>query len=192
MVPAWLRIVTNTPAAGQHPNPLPAALKFRFPATLGRVAYLPPSHLHSVEFIRNFIEGGHMRIHFTRATKILTGALLALGLFAGGYVAGQNRFGQPKTILHVVELKWNPAATDADKQRALEGIKDMAAKVPGIKNIWIKGERMQPRDFNAAYAIEFRDRDAADAYAESKVHAAWELQYVPLREASISIQVTNP
>jgi hypothetical protein len=133
-----------------------------------------------------------MRIHFTSTAKILAGAFLALALFASGYVAGQNRFGQPKTILHVVELKWNPAATDADKQRALDGIKDMAAKVPGIKNIWIKGERMQPRDFNAAYAIEFRDRDAADAYAESKVHAAWELQYVPLREASISIQVTNP
>jgi hypothetical protein len=133
-----------------------------------------------------------MQIHFTSATKILAGALLAVGLFACGYVAGQNRFGQPKTILHVVELKWNPTATDADKQKAIEGIKDLAAKVPGIKNIWIKGERMQPRDFNAAYAIEFRDRDAADAYAESKVHAAWEMQYVPLREASVSIQVTNP
>jgi hypothetical protein len=133
-----------------------------------------------------------MRIHFSSTAKILASAFFALALFASGYVAGQNRFGQPKTILHVVELKWNPAATDADKQRALDGIKDMAAKVPGIKNIWIKGERMQPRDFNAAYAIEFRDRDAADAYAESKVHAAWELQYVPLREASISIQVTNP
>ena len=133
-----------------------------------------------------------MRILFTRTTKILAGAFLALGLFACGYVAGQNRFGQPKTILHVVELKWNPAATDADKQKALEGIKDLAAKVPGIKNIWIKGERMQPRDFNAAYAIEFRDRAAADAYAESPAHAAWEAQYVPLRAASISIQVTNP
>ncbi|HEY0701782.1 MAG TPA: Dabb family protein [Candidatus Acidoferrales bacterium] len=133
-----------------------------------------------------------MRIHFTSTARILAGTFFALALFASGYLAGQNRFGQPKTILHVVELKWNPAATDADKQKALEGIKDMAAKVPGIKNIWIKGERMQPRDFNAAYAIEFRDRDAADAYAESKVHAAWELQYVPLREASISIQVTNP
>lgn len=133
-----------------------------------------------------------MRIYVTRTTKVLGGSVLALALFACGYVAGQNRFGQPKTILHVVELKWNPAATDADKQRALDGIKDMATKVPGIKNIWIKGERMQPRDFNAAYAIEFRDRDAADAYAESKVHAAWEMQYVPLREASISIQITNP
>ena len=133
-----------------------------------------------------------MRIQFSTSAKILAGSFLGLALFASGYVAGQNRFGQPKTILHVVELKWNHAATDADKKRAIEGIKDMAGKVPGIKNIWIKGERMQPRDFNAAYAIEFRDRDAADAYAESKVHAAWEMQYVPLREASVSIQVTNP
>jgi hypothetical protein len=133
-----------------------------------------------------------MQIHLSTAAKILGGALFALALFASGYVAGQNRFAQPKTILHVVELKWNPAATDADKQAAIEGIKEMAAKIPGIKNIWIKGERMQPRDFNAAYAIEFRDRAAADAYAESPIHAKWELQYVPLREASVSIQVTNP
>ncbi|MFZ3216664.1 MAG: Dabb family protein [Candidatus Acidiferrales bacterium] len=133
-----------------------------------------------------------MRIPLTNAAKIFCGALLAAALFASGYVTGQNRFGQPKTILHVVELKWNPAASDADKQRAIEGIKEMAAKIPGIKNVWIQGERMQPRDFNAAYAIEFRDRAAADAYAESPVHAAWEAEYVPLRAASISIQVTNP
>jgi hypothetical protein len=133
-----------------------------------------------------------MQIHLSTPAKILGGALFALTLFASGYVAGQNRFGQPKTILHVVELKWNPAATDADKQAAIEGVKEMATKIPGIKNIWIKGERMQPRDFNAAYAIEFRDRAAADAYAESPVHAAWEVKYVPLREASVSIQVTNP
>ncbi|MFZ0883329.1 MAG: Dabb family protein [Candidatus Acidiferrales bacterium] len=133
-----------------------------------------------------------MQIHLSTPVKLFGGALFALALFASGYVAGQNRYGQPKTILHVVELKWNPAATDADKQAALEGIKEMATKIPGIKNIWIKGERMQPRDFNAAYAIEFRDRAAADAYAESPIHAKWELQYVPLREASVSIQVTNP
>jgi Stress responsive A/B Barrel Domain len=133
-----------------------------------------------------------MRIQFTNAGTIFCSVLAAAALFASGYVAGQNRFGQPKTILHVVELKWSPAASDAQKQQAIDGIKDMAAKIPGIKNIWIKGERMQPRDFNAAYAIEFRDRAAADAYAESPAHAAWEAQYVPLRAASVSIQVTNP
>ena len=38
-----------------------------------------------------------MRIHFTTATKILGATLAALSLFASGYVAGQNKFGQPKT-----------------------------------------------------------------------------------------------
>ncbi|HTQ60440.1 MAG TPA: Dabb family protein [Candidatus Solibacter sp.] len=134
-----------------------------------------------------------MRIRFTAAAKIPVVALMAVALFASGYVAGQNKFGQPKTIIHMVILKWRPGVADADKQRALEGVKEMAAKVPGIKNIWIKADRIQPRDFNAAYAIEFKDRDAADAYAESALHQQWEQKYyVPIREVSISEQVTNP
>jgi len=67
-----------------------------------------------------------MRFHFTAGAKILGAALLAIGLFAGGYVAGQNKFGQPKTIIHMVILKWNPGVSDADKQRALEGVKRAA------------------------------------------------------------------
>ena len=46
-----------------------------------------------------------MRIHFTTATKILGATLAAVSLFASGYVAGQNKFGQPKTIIHMVILK---------------------------------------------------------------------------------------
>ena len=133
-----------------------------------------------------------MRFQFSRAAKTVAAALGACALFAGGYAAGQNRFGQPKTVLHLAMIKWNPGVSDAQKQQVLDGVKDMAAKIPGIKNVWIKGERLQPRDFNAAFAIEFKDRDAADTYAESPIHAAWEAQYVPLRAASISEQVTNP
>jgi ABC-type glycerol-3-phosphate transport system substrate-binding protein len=133
-----------------------------------------------------------MRIHFTTAAKFLAGILLALALFSGGYLAGQNKFGQPKTVLHLTIIKWNANASDADKERALEGVKEMAAKIPGIKNVWIKGDRIQPRDFNAAFAIEFKDRDAADAYAESPIHKAWSDQYLLLRAASLSEQVTNP
>ncbi|MGH9746856.1 MAG: Dabb family protein [Candidatus Acidiferrales bacterium] len=134
-----------------------------------------------------------MRFQITAAAKVFGATLMAMALFAGGYVAGQNKFGQPKTIIHMVILKWNPGVSDADKQRALEGVKEMAAKVPGVKNIWIKADRIQPRDFNAAYAIEFKDRDAADAYAESPLHQQWEQKYyVPFRQMSISEQVTNP
>ena len=133
-----------------------------------------------------------MRIHFTKAARTLGAGLFAAALFAGGYVAGQAKFGQPKTILHVVEIQWRPGVPQMDKDAAIAGIKDMASKMPGIKNIWVKWDRLEPRDFSAAFAIEFRSREAADAYAESPLHEAWEKEYVPLRAASISIQVTNP
>jgi hypothetical protein len=133
-----------------------------------------------------------MRISF-RNTLWAAGIIaVSAGLFASGYATGQNRFGQPKTIIHVVEIKWNPGVSAADKQRVLAGVKEMAAKIPGIKNVWLQADRLEPRDFNAAYAIEFQSRDAADAYAESKLHEAWDAAYVPLRYASVSIQVTNP
>lgn len=133
-----------------------------------------------------------MRIWFTKTARALSGVILAGALFASGYVAGQNRFGQPKTIIHLVEIKWNPGVTDAEKQDVISGLKEMAAKIPGIRNVWLKADRLEPRDFSWAYAIEFRDRDAADAYAESTLHEAWEKRYVPLRYTSISVQVTNP
>jgi hypothetical protein len=133
-----------------------------------------------------------MLIHISRTTRILSSAVAALALFASGFIAGQNKFGQPKTIIHMVILKWNPGISDTDKQGALEGVKDMAAKIPGVKNVWIKAERLQPRDFSAAFAIEFQNRAAADAYAESPIHQAWEQKYTLLREASISEQVSNP
>lgn len=133
-----------------------------------------------------------MRVHFTSAARVFSGLSLAAALFACGYVAGQNRFGQPKTIIHLVEIKWNPGVSEAQKQDVVDGLKEMAAKIPGIRNVWLKADRLEPRDFSWAYAIEFRDRDAADAYAESALHEAWEKRYVPLRYASISVQVTNP
>jgi hypothetical protein len=133
-----------------------------------------------------------MKVHLTKAARIFAAVVLGTALFASGYVTGQNRFGQPKTIIHLVEIKWNPGVTDAQKQDVIAGIKDMAAKIPGIRNVWLKADRLEPRDFSWAYAIEFRDRDAADAYAESALHEAWEKRYVPLRYTSISVQVTNP
>jgi hypothetical protein len=136
--------------------------------------------------------GEIMPMHLTRAAKILAACLVALSVFAAGYVAGQNRFGQPKTILHVVEIKWQPGVSEADQRRVVEGVKEVAARIPGVKNIWLKAERLEPRDFNTGFAIEFTDRAAADAYAESPLHEAWDKLYVPLRYSSISIQVTNP
>jgi Stress responsive A/B Barrel Domain len=128
--------------------------------------------------------------HSTRAW--LAPLLLGVALFASGYAAGQRKLGLPHTIIHVVTIKWQSGVTEAQQQKALQGVKEVALKTPGVKNVWLKGERIQPRDFGSAFAIEFENRAAADRYAESPLHEAWEKQYVPLREASLSVQVTNP
>jgi hypothetical protein len=58
------------------------------------------------------MNSGIRRGRITRSARIFAGIVCAGALFLSGYVAGQNRFGQPKTIIHVVVVKWNPGVTD--------------------------------------------------------------------------------
>ena len=139
-----------------------------------------------------------MRFANHRLVKI---AALAAVIFAAGFGAGtwrtrnveaQNRFGQPKTVLHVVVYKWKSFASQDDKDQAIKGIKTLAAQIPGIKNIWLKTQRNQIRDFDGVYAIEFTSPEAAADYAESPKHEVWRKRWEELRENSLSFQVSNP
>jgi hypothetical protein len=132
-----------------------------------------------------------------RVAKVVMGiALFAGGMAAGNWhanvVAAQNRFGQPKTVLHFVVYKWKNTTSQNDKDQMLAGIKTMAAKIPGIKNIWLKTERNQIRDFDGVYAIEFTSAEAAADYAESPLHETWRKKWEELRENSLSFQASNP
>ncbi len=128
-------------------------------------------------------------------------SLLAGGLlFTAGMVMGSvnargastlNKFGQPKTVIHVVAYKFRATTSLNDQQQAIAGIKDMAAKIPGIKNIWLKTERNQIQDFDGVYVIEFTNPEAAADYAESPIHDAWRKKWEQLRENSLSFQVSN-
>jgi len=122
----------------------------------------------------------------------LFGAGIAVGSLRPTNVSAQNKFGQPKTVLHMVVYKFKDATSENDRQKALDGIKDLARKIPGVKNIWLKTNRNQIRDFSGVYAIEFTNAEAAADYAESPVHETWAKQWEALRENSLSFQVTNP
>jgi hypothetical protein len=117
---------------------------------------------------------------------------MALGNWHASTVSAQNRFGQPKTVIHVVVYKWKNTASEDDKQQALNGIKTLAARIPGIKNIWLKTQRNQIRDFDGVYAIEFANPEAAADYAENPKHDVWRKKWEDLRENSLSFQVSNP
>jgi multidrug efflux pump subunit AcrB len=120
---------------------------------------------------------------------LLTATLVVV--FATGLTIGQNKYGQPKSVIHLVTLKWKATSTPAQQQAAIAGIKNMAEKIPGIKNIWIKPVRIQPQGNQANFAIEFVDEAAAKVYADHPVHAEWNKIYLEAREESQSNQVTN-
>lgn len=141
-------------------------------------------------------EGEGMRTVYRRAGQ----AILAALIFVAGAGFGsrwhaaeaQNRFGQPRTVLHVVVYKFKDAVSNADREETLNGIKSMAGKIRGIKNIWLKTERNQVRDFSGVYAIEFMNAEAAADYAESPIHEAWAKKWEAQRENSLSFQISNP
>lgn len=131
-----------------------------------------------------------------RMLSTLTGCALflagiALGNVATRRVSALNRFGQPKTVIHTVAYKFRPTTSLNDQQQAIAGIKDMAAKIPGIKNVWLKTERNQIRDYDGVYVIEFASPEAAADYAESPIHDTWRKKWEQLRENSLSFQASN-
>jgi hypothetical protein len=132
-----------------------------------------------------------------RMAQIVAGAAIfvsgiAAGLLHARVAAVQNRFGQPKTVLHVVVYKFRDNVSNYDREKTINGIKAMAGKIPGIKNVWLKTERNQIRDFSGVYAIEFASTEAAADYAESPVHEAWSKKWQEQRENSLSFQISNP
>ena len=126
----------------------------------------------------------------TMIRMVLVMALVAMTATAT-WVAAQNKFGTPKTIIHLSVIKWKDGVSAADKKKVLDGVKDMAGKIPGMKNVWTKAIRVQPEGYTDAFVIEFEDQAAADRYAKDPVHDAWTQELAKFREATLSPQITN-
>src|SRR5216110_4066592 len=97
--------------------------------------------------------------------KIALLSAVAAGITLAG-VGAVNRFNAPHSIVHVVTILWKEDSTPEQQQASLEGVKKMAAEIPGIKNVWIKQIKVQGRGkpgkdgkpgrpYDAAFVIEF-------------------------------------
>ena len=113
-----------------------------------------------------------------------TATVLALGV-----VAGQNKFGQPKSILHIITVQWKADSTPDQRQAAIDGVKTMASQVPGVTNVWLKTIKVQGKD--AVIVMEFKDQAAFDAYTNHPAHKKWEEIYLPVRGQSLTHDITN-
>jgi len=126
--------------------------------------------------------------------RILLGCTL-IAVFSAGIIVGQNKYGTPKTVIHTVTLKWKDDATPEQRQKALDGVKEMAATIPGIKNVWLKTLKVQSptqeKRYDTAFVIEFADEAALKAYADHPAHKKWEEFYTSIRDESRSHDITN-
>ena len=105
-------------------------------------------------------------------------------------VAGQNKFGQPKTVLHMITVQWKADSTPAQRQAAIDGVKAMASQIPGVTNVWLKTIKVQGGK-DAVIVMEFKDQAAFDAYVANPAHKKWEEIYLPIREQSQTFDITN-
>ncbi|MDE3196372.1 MAG: Dabb family protein [Acidobacteriota bacterium] len=118
-------------------------------------------------------------------------AVVVAAALAAGIAIGANEVHTPPTILHVVVVKWRADSTPQQQQAAIDGIRKMAADVPGLKNVWVRALKVQPADFSTAFAMEFESRAAFDAYTGSAAHRDWEKLYLPYREESNTQDIAN-
>lgn len=116
----------------------------------------------------------------TRKKTLLVFAVLAL--FGAGLVSGiaANQFNQPKSVLHFITVQWKEGSTPEQQKAAVDGVRKMAAGVPGLTNVWLKTLKVQG-GANAIIAMEFKDQASFDAYADNAAHKEWEKVYIPVR-----------
>ena len=123
--------------------------------------------------------------------RILLSLTAAAILFGAGLVTGQNTVSTPHTILHVVTVKWKPTATAAQQQQVIDGVLTMGNKVPGVKSVWLKTIKVQPREYQSAFAMEFTSAEAFEKYVNDPAHADWKKLYDPIHEVSTTHDMTN-
>jgi antibiotic biosynthesis monooxygenase (ABM) superfamily enzyme len=123
-------------------------------------------------------------IKFT--TILCTAVLLAFG---ASTLSAQTPTA-PKSVIHVVTVKWKADATPKQIQAALDGVKALPAAYPGITRVWVKAIKVQG-DKTHALVMEFKDEAALKDYADSPAQKEWYKAYLPIREQSTTFDITN-
>jgi hypothetical protein len=133
-----------------------------------------------------------MQNNWVRRALLTASLAAALGT---GILIGANKYGKPKSIIHVVTLYWADSATAAQKKAALDGVEKMASEIPGLKNVWLKSIKVQGdaggKQLQSAFVMEFENAAAFKAYDDHPAHRAWEKVYTQVRGESRTHDITN-
>lgn len=96
----------------------------------------------------------------------------------------------PKTLIHVVTVKWKADATKEQIQAAVDGVKKLPAAFDGITRVWTNPVKKQG-PWSHVIVMEFKDEAALKKYAGSDAQKEWYKVYMPVREESNTHDITN-
>ncbi len=122
-------------------------------------------------------------------TRKLFLSVCAAGLAAAGAFAADTK---PKTVIHVITVKWKAEATPAQIEQALRGAEALPSQYPGITRVWTKPIKKQlPEGYNHIIVMEFASEDALAKYADSPAQKKWYDKYMAVREESRTSDISN-
>ncbi len=127
------------------------------------------------------------------STKIMTkktilAACAALAVLSAAILLAQPA--KPKSVIHVITVKWRADASPAQIEKAIKAAETM--NYPGLKNVWTKPIKMQlPEGYKSIIVMEFESEQALKDYAGSAAQKAWYAVYMPVREESRTHDITN-
>jgi hypothetical protein len=97
---------------------------------------------------------------------------------------------KPKSVIHVITVKWKPGASKEAIQKAIRGVEAM--NYAGLRRVWTRPIKMQLQEgYNHVIVMEFDSEDALAKYADSPAQQEWYKVYMPVREESRTHDITN-
>jgi hypothetical protein len=114
--------------------------------------------------------------------------IAALALLAPGQASAEP--GKPKSVIHVITVKWKPGASKESIQKAIQGVETM--DYAGLRRVWTRPIKMQLQEgYNHIIVMEFDSEAALASYAGSPAQKQWYEVYMPVREESRTHDITN-
>ena len=119
--------------------------------------------------------------------KALVAATIVAALATGQAFAAAK----PKTVIHVINVKFKADAKKEDVAKAIAAIETVAGKYKGIKNVWLNPIKVQGNAFTHVLVMEFESVEALKKYTDSPEQLEWYKLWLPVRELSNTHDVTN-
>jgi hypothetical protein len=121
-----------------------------------------------------------------RKTSLAVLAACLISAVTGAFAAEM-----PKTVIHVVTIKWKGGTTPDQIKKAIGGVETAAKMYPGIKRVWLRSIKVQGEGYKNAVVMEFESEKSLTDYAGSPAQKAFYEVYQPVREESTTHDITN-